>query len=176
MRGWMVISKGTVFLLGVAVLLVAGNILVARYGLTPTERALKGVLQSGHPPALLAARELLSERSRADGWALVCVRGPYGGAFTGHAGGATDPVHAADLRDALAEINDDLRRNKPESSEGEWELLFGARGAVEKFVIDVHQVPFQPPREQCVPYDQAVLTRAELLEHPLGMGITLQQR
>ena len=176
MRWMMALLKGTVFLLGLGVLLLVGTILVARYWLTPAERAMKGLLETGHPLGVLAAKELLPERSRSDGWELVCVRGPYGGAFTGHAGGATDPARAAALRDALAAINDDLSRNDPVNAEGEWEILFGARGEVEKFVIDFHQVRFQLPREQCVAYDKAVLARAELLEYPLGTGITLQQR
>ncbi|WP_157603820.1 hypothetical protein [Rhizobacter sp. Root1221] len=156
--------------------LLPGSILVSRYWLTPTERMMKSVLDGGDPLKYLSAKDLLPDGSRAEGWVLVCVRGPFEGLFTGYARGVAAISSASSLVEALAEINADLGRQDPVNAEGEWEIIFGSRNSVKKMVIDSHQVAFQTPVEKCVTYEDAILTRASLSGYPFGTGITLKQR
>ena len=156
--------------------LLAGAILDIRHGLSPAERTLTRHLERQAPGELLAAQELQSGRPHAAGWSLVCVRGPFEGSFNGHARGASPRAHAAVVTKALDRINAELARHDPVNGEGEWEIIFGSTRSVDKFVIDAHQVSFEPPPVKCVPYEDAAFTRAELSDYPFGTGITLTDR
>jgi hypothetical protein len=158
------------------IILLTGAALVGRFGLSPAERELTRYLDRNERFERLSVQALLPPWSRDDAWSLVCVRGPYGGDFRDPPRRAASPATAAAWSAALVRINDDLARHDPVNAEGEWEIFYGSADAVEKVVIDSHQVSFEVPEDACVSYPDAYLIRTELTDYPYGTGLTLTTR